>query len=249
MPDEAPAPTTFDEALAKLEERHQRYVRHYLGNLNKAKAARLAGFSEKTAKEQGYRLFTNVHIRLAIDLGLKAQAMSKEEVLERLAQQARGVTSDIITLRTEWRTQRIRVPLSDVITNLEIEQQTEEEYARIVTLDENDLKRHLNELQRIREQIHRHQAKLTINPKAYQWGETEPESVQVPYVDLAKLEAAGLMHLVKKVTRHGEIEFFDAQHALELLGKHHRLFGERISLENPDGTPIKFMIGVNEEDL
>lgn len=37
--------------------------------------------------------------------------------------------------------------------------------------------------------------------------------------------------------------------ATELLGKAQDLFGNRQVLQNPDGSPIKFMPGVSEDDL
>lgn len=73
------------------------------------------------------------------------------------------------------------------------------------------------------------------------------------YVDVEKMREAGQIALIKKVSwdRYGNqiVEFHDPMKALELLGKHHKLFSDRISLENPDGTPIKFLVGVSEEDL
>jgi phage terminase small subunit len=54
-------------------------------------------------------------------------------------------------------------------------------------------------------------------------------------VDLEGLQAAGLMRLVKKISwdRAGNrvVEFHDTQRALELLGKHHRLFVDRVEAE------------------
>jgi hypothetical protein len=53
-------------------------------------------------------------------------------------------------------------------------------------------------------------------------------------VDIAKAKRAGKMHLIKKVTKGRQgtsIELYDAQAALALLGKGHRLFVDRLDLE------------------
>jgi len=55
-------------------------------------------------------------------------------------------------------------------------------------------------------------------------------------VDFEKLREHGLLHLVKKVTygRDGRptIEFYDAQSALQLLGKYHKLFTDRVQVDD-----------------
>lgn len=57
-----------------------------------------------------------------------------------------------------------------------------------------------------------------------------------PRINFEKLRAAGLAHLIKKVDfsdltgRIVKLEFYDAQAALEKLGRHHKLFNDA----NPD---------------
>ena len=52
-----------------ITERERRFVEHYMGDAagNATQAARLAGYSKKTARKQGSRLLTKGHIRAAID--------------------------------------------------------------------------------------------------------------------------------------------------------------------------------------
>ncbi len=56
----------------------------------------------------------------------------------------------------------------------------------------------------------------------------------VLWVDIDKLRKDGVGHLVKKIkqTKSGiEIEWHDTMRALELIGKHHALFTDRVELE------------------
>jgi len=69
------------------------------------------------------------------------------------------------------------------------------------------------------------------------------------FVKFEKLKEAGLLHLVKKVKRHRsggkggtgfiEIEFYDQQRAMELIGKHLKMWTERHEVTGKDGEPVK----------
>ena len=66
------------------------------------------------------------------------------------------------------------------------------------------------------------------------------------HLDMKALTNAGLGHLVKKFKCHEltgtitEVEFYDAQAALKLLGTHYRLFTERTELTGKDGGAIQY---------
>lgn len=53
--------------MAKLTERQKRFCDEYMIDLNATKAAMRAGYSEKTANEQGARLLANVSVREQLD--------------------------------------------------------------------------------------------------------------------------------------------------------------------------------------
>ena len=65
------------------------FVREYLIDLNATQAAARAGYSAKTANEQGNRLLSNVSVRSAIDVAIQARAnrleISADRVLIELA--------------------------------------------------------------------------------------------------------------------------------------------------------------------
>ena len=74
----------------------------------------------------------------------------------------------------------------------------------------------------------------------------------VTRLDMEKAQKAGKLHLIKKLkeTKFGlEIELHDAASARELLGKHYKLWGDKLTLENADGSPVKFIVGIPEDAL
>ena len=68
----------------ELTPKQQLFVNEYLVDLNATQAAIRAGFSEKTAREQGYRMFTNVHIQGAIQQGLKKKLSKPDNLSDRV---------------------------------------------------------------------------------------------------------------------------------------------------------------------
>jgi len=70
------------------------FCEHYIQTRNATKAARLAGYSPRTARQQGSRLLSNVDIRAFLSQRYKEVAMSSDEVLMRLANIARASLTD-----------------------------------------------------------------------------------------------------------------------------------------------------------
>jgi phage terminase small subunit len=76
-----------DQHNEKLTDKQQQFVTAYLSGdtrLNATRSAIAAGYSEHTAKEQGYQLLQNERIRSRIDEYLKATNLSGEEVVAEL---------------------------------------------------------------------------------------------------------------------------------------------------------------------
>ena len=92
----------------KLTAKQERFIECYLSNgMNGAAAAREAGYSERTAKEQGYENLTKPHLKQAIDR--KRQEMSENSEdrrrkyishLERLALSAERESDQLRAVET-----------------------------------------------------------------------------------------------------------------------------------------------------
>lgn len=85
----------------KLTNRQQIFVNEYLQCWNATEAAKTAGYSAATARQQGSRLLTNVDISAAISDALLASAMSADEALMRLSEHARGSLAPFVLLTPE----------------------------------------------------------------------------------------------------------------------------------------------------
>lgn len=95
---ETPVPNgeTQPDVAELSDPQHQMFVEKYIElNFNQTKAAEAAGFSKKSARNQGYRLMKNDDIRKAVEARLAELTMSKNEVLARLADIGRGDMRDL----------------------------------------------------------------------------------------------------------------------------------------------------------
>jgi phage terminase small subunit len=79
-------------ARKKISDKEALFVRHYLVDLSYANAARRAGYSVKTAKEQGYQMAQRPQVRAAIDKAMAERAKrldtQADDVLREIARMA-----------------------------------------------------------------------------------------------------------------------------------------------------------------
>lgn len=79
---------TLEQTMAELTDKQNRFVDEYPINLNATQAAMRAGYSEKTAAQQGARLLKNVKIAALIAKALEARSertkITADRVLEEL---------------------------------------------------------------------------------------------------------------------------------------------------------------------
>lgn len=90
--------------MAKLTPKQERFVEEYLIDLNATQAAIRAGYSPKTANEQGSRLLANVSIRACIDQAMaersKRTGVNADRVLIELARLGFVNATDVINMDT-----------------------------------------------------------------------------------------------------------------------------------------------------
>lgn len=149
------------------------FVEKYMLLFNATAAAIESGYSEKTAYSQGARLLNHVEIKEAISERLRESAMSADEVLMRLAKQARGDIRDYLAVGDDG---------VDVDLKYAIEAQ------------KTDLIKKLTHKKTVRT-------------------DKDDNTTEEAYI---------------------QIEMYDAQSALQLIGKHHALFIDKSEVRNYD---------------
>ena len=81
-------------AERKITSRQKKFIAEYVRCLNASEAARLAGYAESGAAVRGHELVRNRKIAALIQDEFDKQSMSAEEVIARLAAQARSDIGD-----------------------------------------------------------------------------------------------------------------------------------------------------------
>lgn len=154
-----------------LTNKQEVFINEYLKCFNATKAAKAAGYSDKTAYSSGQRLLKQDEIAARVRERLSESAMDANEVLYHLAQIARGDMDDIV----------------DYLGNLDL-------------MKARDLGK-TNLIKRVRQRS------------------TKSENSD---------------------TTETETEAYDRLKALELIGKHLKLFTERQEVTGRDGAPIEY---------
>lgn len=88
--------------MSKLTVQQKLFANEYVKHGNSARAARCAGYSVRTAKEQGCRLLTNAHVQEAVQAALDARALRTRVCADAVIEKAMSIVCfDIRTLFDE----------------------------------------------------------------------------------------------------------------------------------------------------
>jgi len=93
--------TAPDKREGALTDKQRAFVEHYLATWNATEAAKRAGYSAKTAQEQGSQLLSKLIVQQLVEKRIAELKMTSDEVLLRLADQARSDMSDFINSHGE----------------------------------------------------------------------------------------------------------------------------------------------------
>jgi len=99
-----------------LTPKQEAFVREYLIDLNATQAAIRAAYSAKTAKEQGARLLTNVHVSAAVGVAIKNRSDRTEISADRVLKELAKIGFADIRKAVKWRTEEV---IEDVEEHLE----------------------------------------------------------------------------------------------------------------------------------
>lgn len=155
-----------------LSKKQQAFINEYLLDFNATRAAERAGYkgNDNTLAVTGHDLLRNPKIEEVIRQRLKEKAMLADEVLMRLAEQARANIADFLS-------------------------RGQDDGPLVIDLDQAALLGKLHLVKKVKQRVFHH-----FNEDG----------------ELTSMEVRA------------EVELHDAQKALELLGKHHGLFKEKV---------------------
>lgn len=123
--------------MAKLNERQMRFVEAYLIDPNATKAAIAAGYSKRTANEQGSRLLANVSVQQAIEKGRKAAELRTGVTIDRVRLELARVAFTNLDDVADWGTVAI-CPKHGVTKDCGCETTEGRSFFRLKGLDELD---------------------------------------------------------------------------------------------------------------
>lgn len=173
----------------RLTDKQKLFVSYYVQHWNATKAARQAGYSDPECS--GFENRQKPAIEEAIRARIAQVAMSADEVLMRLADQARGVHADY------W----------------EFWNPRESEWSSADESEMNDDEIDFRDRERTKEALLK----------------------RVPHLNIERMIADGRGHLIKELKAEAgmlcEVKFYDAQAALIQLGRHHKLFTDKIEAD------------------
>jgi phage terminase small subunit len=109
----------------RLTTKQEQFILHYLGDAryNATKAAKMAGYSERTARQSGYENMTNHDVLTRIKAELSARALPAEAVIDELADVATATWGEFVTVRTDPKTGQVvdaKMDLGSKVKALEI---------------------------------------------------------------------------------------------------------------------------------
>ena len=206
-------------ALLKLSDRHAWFVEQYFAsNMNACAAGRACNYKNPT---EGPRLLRRADISAHVAARM-ALFMTGNEVLQRLTALARTDGSQFMA-RQEYEVPIFEpYPLQDLVDNAQAKVE------RMMAIDPGLLKRQIEDEQ---SKIASWEVELAMNPRAtYQ----KQVGTETRYRMVPSLEAAaenGVLFAVESAeyTQHGlKFKRQDPVKALELIGKHHKLFTEKV---------------------
>ncbi|WP_019008967.1 terminase small subunit [Deinococcus aquatilis] len=231
---------TVDELGAALKPQHRLFVEHYFAvNLNQAAATRAAGYKDH---RQGWRILQRPEVQTYVQARM-SEYMPADEVMQRLTALAR-TGGDQFLKEEEYTVPVFEArPLQLKIDHLEAQ------VAQMHRIDPELLK---GQIQRRQAEIADLEVQLALNPDATYETQTGTETRRRVVPSLEAAADHGVLFAIESVeyTQHGlKFKRQDNVRALELIGKHHKLFTDRTEHSGQVDLGVKYIAGLSEDDL
>jgi phage terminase small subunit len=206
----------------ELTERRQRFIDEYILCLNGTKAARLAGYSPASARQEAYRLLTNADIRAAINERMKGVGMGADEAVKRMSNIASTRLNDYFVIQQVQGYEQVPAYLSVLVEKKREEIEFIQEFAKKEGLQLFDAEGGLTDMgKRLtaarQELLALELEKLAHGPDAVKLVPGKPiivEHADIDLVALARADGEGLLKAFKHTKEGIHVELCDPAAAL-----------------------------------
>ena len=175
-----------EELKSTLTPKQQLFIDDYLIHFNATRAAKTAGYSEKTAYSQGQRLLKNVEIIGHIDTRLKESRMNSDQVMKMMTDIAGSNINDYLIVVEVEKKKTVAKPLQELIDRKNESLLRQHMFAERKGYTGEDLDDFISGLERQEDDILRLEIQLEREPDAT-FDDTEIEIVEQVRLDLVKL--------------------------------------------------------------
>lgn len=217
----------INEIDRPLTAKQKRFADFYVKYLNGAKAAREAGYSERSCTQISSELLAKPNVKKYVSELLEASGMSAAEAIKRISDIGRTDLSDYMVERKVEQSPRIEKKLKDLIADLEGEIAFEEEVRNFSEYTDSEEDYHIEAQRQRQNLLIRYRLELKHNPKATKIVYGSAKLVKRMELDLVKIVQDKERGKIKSYsnTAHGiKIETYSADEALINIGRMHGVF-------------------------
>src|SRR5665811_20736 len=181
------------DPYAQLSDLRKRFVDEYLIDCNQSRAARDAGYSEKTCGQIGWQILREPKVRQAIDYRLAEMKITSEEAIKQLSDMSRGNLANFMEWDADTQTLKVQLGTEEARRSFHTIKKLEQRdiVVKSATLDDPD------EIISRTFKIELHDAKDAIDKILKLYGSYAPLQVDVKNFDMSKLNDIQLERLAK----------------------------------------------------
>jgi len=224
-----------DESKNTLTAKQQLFVDDYLIHFNATRAAKTAGYSEKTAYSQGQRLLKNVEISSLINARLKESRMDSDQVMKMMKDIAGSNINDYMKIVQRERTKFVPKSLRLLIERKQLEITRHAMYLdrKGLTDDLRDKYIEANILP-LEDAILRAEIDLELDPFAtFEDSEVETyESVEIDLVKLARDKEGGKIKSFEWKEFGPKVEMYPVDGMLDKLARVNGMYSETLVVDD-----------------
>src|SRR5690606_9707206 len=176
-----------EDNKSTLTAKQQLFVDDYLIHFNATKAAKTAGYSEKTAYSQGQRLLKNVEISAIVETRLKESRMNSDEVMKMMKDIAGSNINDYMKIVQRERIKHVPKSLTLLIERKHLEIKKHAMYIERKGLTDEIRDNYVEQnIMPLEDAILRAEIDLELDPLAT-FDDSEVETYETIELDLVKL--------------------------------------------------------------